>query len=116
MQAPQGSSDPAALAAELVAGGPEAVMPFLEALDEALGEHDADLKRLVLALDEALGEHDADLKRLVLAMGKRDDDDDEDDDEEEPYEGGGASMAAMNAPAGLTEQAAPGGRNRLSLR
>ena len=98
MQAPQGSSDPAALAAELVAGGPEAVMPFLEALDEALGEHDADLKR------------------LVLAMGKRDDDDDEDDDEEEPYEGGGASMAAMNAPAGLTEQAASGGRNRLSLR
>jgi len=101
MSAPQqqgGAGDPAALAAELVAGGPEVVMPFLQALDEALGEHDADLKRLVLAMD------------------KRDEDDEEDAEEQSSYEGGGASMAAMNAPAGLTEQAAPGGRNRLSLR
>ena len=98
MQAPQGSSDPAALAAELVAGGPEAVMPFLEALDEALGEHDADLKR------------------LVLTMGKSEKKAATEDEEEPEYEGGGASMAAMNAPAGLTEEAAPGGRNRLSLR
>jgi hypothetical protein len=95
-----GAGDPAALAAELVAGGPEVVMPFLQALDEALGEHDADLKRLVLAMD------------------KRDEDDEEEDDDEDEqsYEGGGASLAAMNAPAGLTEEAAPGGRTRISLR
>jgi hypothetical protein len=92
MQAPQGSSDPAALAAELVAGGPEAVMPFLEALDEALGEHDADLKRLVLAMDK--GEKKAPQQ----------------DQQEE-------SDVPMNPEqAAFSEQAAPGGRNRISMR
>lgn len=85
-----GGFDAAGLAKELVSGGPDLLVPLLQAIDRELQSHDADLKRLVLSLD-AKGE-----KAAAQEMEM---------EEEVP----------MNEEAPI-EAPTPQGRQRLSLR